>query len=115
MTRLRGRRGRRLVATVVHNFRQELRATASQLHLGLLGRFVLSWPTGERWLWLLVGGRMAWGCERAPGRAVLGEHGVSTGFWVPGKALAEDIRDGWKAVVRLRGGYVVDMRRVGEF
>lgn len=50
---------------------------------------------------------MARRCERASGRALLGEQGMSTRVGVSGKALAKDIRDGWEAVVRLVGRDVV--------
>lgn len=112
----RGRR-RRLVASVVHQPRQQLGSAAGQLHLRLLGRLVLPWPDRRRRLllcWLLGGHRrVAWGRERTP--AAVGEHVVPRRIVrVAGHRMANNIGDRWQAVVGLICRYMVDVRGAGK-
>lgn len=105
---VRGRRGRGLVAAVVHQLRQQLRAPRCELRLRVLGRLVLSRARrGRPWRgWR--GRRVPW---RRGGRSrAAGVHGVVAGrLGGRGETVAEDVADGRQPVVRLVGRHVVDV------
>lgn len=57
---------------------------------------------------------MAGGGERTPRAALLDVERVAAGLGVAGQALAEDVGNGWQAVICLICGDVVDVGRVGQ-